>query len=90
MLDWSKQDMVSIALGPAVYVFDASLGDVHQLCDLDSFYVTSLQWNRSGKYLAVGTSDAEVQVRGVDIRRRGCWIECRLVYLKVCLQRTFC
>lgn len=54
--------MVSIALGSAVYVFHASKGDVHQLCDLSSLSVTSLQWNRSGSYLAVGTSDAEIQV----------------------------
>lgn len=55
--------MVSIALGSAVYVFSANKGDVHQLCDLGSHYVTSVQWNISGKYLAVGTSDAQVQVR---------------------------
>lgn len=61
LLSWSKQDMVSIALGPAVYVFSGSKGDVHQLCDLGSRYVTSVQWSRSGKYLAVGTSDAQVQ-----------------------------
>lgn len=54
--------MVSIALGSSVYVFNASKGEVQQLCDLDSLYVTSVQWNRSGKYLAVGTSDAEIQV----------------------------
>lgn len=54
--------MVCIALESSVYVFNASKGDVHQLCDLESSYITSLQWNRSGKYLAVGTSDADVQV----------------------------
>jgi WD40 repeat protein len=55
--------MVSIALGSTVYVFSPSKGgDVHQLCDLGSNYVTSVQWNKSGKYLAVGTSEAQVQV----------------------------
>ena len=56
--------MVSIALGSAVYIFSTSQGgDVHQLCDLGSKYITSVQWNKSGKYLAVGTSNAQVQVR---------------------------
>ena len=53
--------MIAIALGAIVYVFDASKGDVHQLCDL-TLDVTSLQWSKSGKYLTVGTSDAEIQV----------------------------
>ena len=62
LLDWSKQDVICIALESSVYVFNASKGDVQQLCDLESSYVTSLQWNLSGKYLAVGTNDADVQV----------------------------
>lgn len=67
LLDWSKQDQVSIALDSSVYVFNASKGDVHQLCDLDSTTsVTSLQWNRTGTYLAVGTSEADVQIWDVN------------------------
>ncbi len=56
--------MLSIALGAAVYIFDASKGDIHQLCDFEteSTHVTALKWNKSGKYLAIGTSDADIQV----------------------------
>ena len=67
LLDWSKQDEVSIALDSSVYVFNASKGDVHQLCDFNSnTSVTSLQWNRTGTYLAVGTSEADVQIWDVN------------------------
>ena len=39
-------------------------GGVKHLCSMesDSQYVSSLQWSKTGKYLAVGTSDKEVQV----------------------------
>ena len=67
VLDWSKQEQLAIALGNAVYVLDTDKGGITNLCNLDSgpSYISSVQWNRSGKYLAVGTSDAEIQVNRV-------------------------
>ena len=49
-----------------MYVMDTNKGGggVKHLCSMgsDSQYVSSLQWSKTGKYLAVGTSDKEVQV----------------------------
>ena len=64
MLDWSKRGQLAVALAGSVYLLNTQGGGINQLCNMetDSIYVSSLQWNKSGKYLAVGTSDAEVQV----------------------------
>ena len=64
VLDWGRGEQLAVALGRAVYLLDTKKGGINNLCELqpDSLYVTSLKWNRTGKYLAIGTSDAEVQV----------------------------
>lgn len=64
VLDWGKGDQLAVALGGSVYLLDTKKGGISNLCELhpNSLYVSSLQWNRTGKYLAIGTSDAEVQV----------------------------
>ena len=56
--------MLVIALGGVVYVLDTESGGSSSLCNTGSetTYISSVRWNKSGKYLAVGTSDAEVQV----------------------------
>lgn len=64
VLDWGRGDQLAVALGGVVYLLDTKRGGITNLCELQpsSLYISSLQWNRTGKYLAVGTSDAEVQV----------------------------
>ena len=71
LLDWSKCGHLAIALGGSVYLLDTSGGtnSIHHLCNMeaDSIYVSSLQWNKSGKYLALGTSDSEIQVSSNNV-----------------------
>ena len=64
VMDWGVQGMLAIALGGVVYLLDTERGGSSSLCSTGSenVYVSSVQWNRPGKYLAVGTSNAEVQV----------------------------
>ena len=65
VLDWSRRGHLAIALAGSVYTLDTDgKGSISNLCNTedDSIYVSSLQWNKAGKYLAIGTSDAEVQV----------------------------
>lgn len=56
--------MLAIALGGVVYLLDTESGGSNSLCNTgtENTYISSVKWNKSGKYLAVGTSDAEVQV----------------------------
>jgi len=81
LLDWSPTNTIAVALGPAVFLWNASTGSVEELCSCDgensngngnsggasgggasSAYVTSVAWAPDGTHLAVGTSDARVQI----------------------------
>ena len=65
LLDWSSTNVVAIALGPTVYLWNAGSGDIEQLCqtapDSDD-YITSVSWASDGKHIAVGTAHAAVQI----------------------------
>ena len=47
-----------------MFLWSASDGSVQQLLELSSEtdYVSSVSWAGNGKYLAIGTSDAAIQV----------------------------
>lgn len=78
LLDWSSTNTIAVALGPAVFLWNAATGSVEELCSCDggngnggtasaeqqssSAYVTSVAWAPDGTHLAVGTSDARVQI----------------------------
>eukprot|EP00727_Mastigamoeba_balamuthi_P008722 m51a1_g4472 WD40 repeat-containing protein (484) ;mRNA; r:245877-247712 len=68
LLDWSPNNVLAVALGQGVYLWDASSGGIQQLTSTtgDSV-VTSLKWMRQGgEHLAVGTSEGEVQLWDVS------------------------
>lgn len=64
ILDWGKNNILAIGLGSSVFLWNAKDGSVNQLMDLDSEsdYVSSVSWAGNGKYLAVGSTDAAIQV----------------------------
>lgn len=54
---------IAIALGPAVYLWNASTGSIEELCSCpETDYITSVQWASDSTHLAVGTSSAKVQI----------------------------
>jgi len=65
LLDWGPTNVVAVALGPTVYLWNAGSGDISQLCqtapDSDD-YISSVGWAPDGRHVAVGTSHAEVQI----------------------------
>ena len=65
LLDWGCNNVVAVALGPTVYLWNAGSGDIQQLCqtreDTDDC-ITSISWAADGKHIAVGTNNAEVQI----------------------------
>jgi len=64
LLDWSCQNMIAVALGRTVYLWNATSGNVEELCSCpnEGDYISSVAWGADGTYLAVGTSDAKVQI----------------------------
>ena len=69
-LDWSKSNKLAIGLGAGVYILNVSTGSHQQLTELpcgeEGGYVASVSWSHNGKFLAVGGSDAVVQLWDVE------------------------
>lgn len=65
LVDWSSGNVLAVALDNSVYLWNAGTGDILQLLQMEQpgDYISSVAWIKEGNYLAVGTSNAEVQVR---------------------------
>lgn len=61
-VDWSKCNVIAVALSETVFLFDAASGRTEQLMSLPSGNVTSLRWTGEGVHLSVGTSAGDVQI----------------------------
>merc|ERR1719183_3475263 len=61
-LDWSRSNMIAVALSEMVFLFDATSGRTEKLCSLPSGAVTSLRWAGEGVHLSVGTTGGDVQI----------------------------
>ena len=68
LLDWSATNLLAVALGTSVYLWNSSDGSIHHLLenDCDENPITSLSWIKDGSYLAVGNNNAEVQLWDVE------------------------
>jgi len=70
LLDWSSANVMAVALGPAVYLWNASTASIDLLCENDDVdnNVTSVSFMGDGSHVALGTSDNTVQLW--DITRK--------------------
>ena len=64
LVSWSCDNIIAVALGPAVYLWNAKTGSIEELMALEdeSDYVCSLDWIPGGTHLAVGTASAATQL----------------------------
>lgn len=63
LLDWSKENSVTVALGSSVYLWNAATGSIDVLFENEgSKQTTSLSWIQEGSILAVGTSEGKVEL----------------------------
>lgn len=76
LLDWSAQNVLAVALGPTVYLWNADDGSIKELLTLDETdhgteKVCSVSWvPGDGNFLAVGTSDNVVQLWDVNEEKK--------------------
>lgn len=73
LVEWSTKNTIAVALGQAVYLWDAGSGGINQLpFDLTdpNDYVSSVSWVNDGRYLAVGTAESKVQVWDVTAEKK--------------------
>jgi len=77
LIDWSSQNFLAVALDSSVYLWNHASGEIIQLLQMEhpDDYVSAVSWIKEGNYLAVGTSNAEVQVSAgaLEVLSRDCW-----------------
>lgn len=64
LLDWGSSNVLAIALGNTVYLWDAADGSTSELTTVgeDSGPVTSVSWAPNGRHLALGLNSSNVQL----------------------------
>ena len=63
LLDWSSDNIVTVALGSAVYLWNAGTGNIEVLFENEGGdHACSLAWIEAGHILAVGTSSGNVEL----------------------------
>nr|GLL49134.1 cell division cycle 20.1, cofactor of APC complex-like [Ipomoea trifida] len=64
LLDWGSSNVLSIALGSTVYLWDASDGSTSELFTIDDENgpVTSVKWAPDGRHIAIGLNNSDVQL----------------------------
>uniref|UniRef100_A0A0D9W8Y7 CobW C-terminal domain-containing protein n=1 Tax=Leersia perrieri TaxID=77586 RepID=A0A0D9W8Y7_9ORYZ len=64
LLDWGSSNVLSIALGNSVYLWDASNSSTSELVtvNVDNGPVTSVSWAPDGRHIAIGLNSSDVQL----------------------------
>ena len=94
LIDWSAQNVLAVALGPTVYLWNATDGSINELLTLENEevdYVSSLSWvPGDGNFLAVGGS-IQLSNCGMLTRARSSvvWLAIRRGYLACRGTNTF-
>ncbi|XP_010306426.1 cell division cycle protein 20 homolog B [Balearica regulorum gibbericeps] len=72
ILDWSLENLIAIAVGPAAHIWNGGTLQAIENIDLNSSskYISSLAWIQEGTCLAIGTSDGEVQLWDIETKKR--------------------
>mmetsp|Transcript_20681 Transcript_20681/g.30746 ORF Transcript_20681/g.30746 Transcript_20681/m.30746 type:complete len:562 (-) Transcript_20681:104-1789(-) len=70
LLSWSSQNVLAVALGDGVYLWNASTGEIDFLMqtEYDSDYISSLQWADDGRTIAIGCCN-DLQIWDVSKQR---------------------
>ncbi|XP_068143642.1 cell division cycle protein 20 homolog [Drosophila tropicalis] len=63
LMDWSGDNIVAVALGSCVYLWNAASGNIEQLTEFEEGdYAGSLSWIQEGQVLAIGNSTGAVEL----------------------------
>jgi cell division cycle protein 20 (cofactor of APC complex) len=74
LISWSKDNILAVAMGPSVYIWNASTGDIGHVVTLRGIgdYVSSVSWSSipgSTRFLAVGTHSNVIQLWDTESNR---------------------
>jgi cell division cycle 20, cofactor of APC complex len=78
LLDWGSNNVLSIALGDTVYLWDASSGSTSELVTIheDSGPITSVNWAPDGHHIAIGLNSSDIQLWDTSSNRLVCALSC--------------
>ncbi|CAF1763939.1 hypothetical protein YC2023_118336 [Brassica napus] len=64
LLDWGSHNVLAIALGHTLYLWDASTASVSELVTIEEAKgpITSIIWSPDASYLALGLNNSQVQL----------------------------
>ncbi|MFS7908280.1 putative transcription factor WD40-like family [Helianthus anomalus] len=64
LLDWGSSNVLAIALGSTVYLWDAADGNTSELVTVDDETgpVTSVKWAPDGRHISIGLNNSDVQL----------------------------
>jgi cell division cycle protein 20 (cofactor of APC complex) len=64
LLDWGSSNVLAIALGSTVYLWDASDGSTSELVTVDDEDgpITSVNWAPDGRHIAIGLNNSHIQL----------------------------
>ena len=63
LLDWGSNNVLAVALGQVVYLWNATTGSIEELMELEGDdYVCSVSWLQGGNFLSIGTNSSTVQL----------------------------
>lgn len=64
ILDWSRANVVAVALGSMIWLWTAETGETQLLTEYDdNITVSMVKWSNEGRFLAVGLSNGNLKVR---------------------------
>ena len=70
-MDWSNDNIVTVALGNVIYLWNAGTGNIEQLREYEqSEHASSLAWIQEGNILAVGGYDGCVELWDCEVKKR--------------------
>eukprot|EP01120_Amphizonella_sp_Union-15-10_P015766 TRINITY_DN8170_c0_g1_i1.p1 TRINITY_DN8170_c0_g1~~TRINITY_DN8170_c0_g1_i1.p1 ORF type:complete len:440 (-),score=58.10 TRINITY_DN8170_c0_g1_i1:131-1450(-) len=69
LLDWSSKNILAVALGCSVYLWNASTSEITCLLTTEGTPITSVKWTSSGKHLALGMDDSVTQLWDIERSR---------------------
>lgn len=70
-MDWSASNIVTVALGKIIYLWNAGTGNIEQLREYENGdHACSLAWIQEGNVLAIGSSDGTVELWDAEAKKR--------------------
>ncbi|CAI4458630.1 anaphase promoting complex (APC) subunit [Saccharomyces cerevisiae YJM789] len=66
LLSWSKKNVLAIALDTALYLWNATTGDVSLLTDFENTTICSVTWSDDDCHISIGKEDGNTEIWDVE------------------------